>query len=120
MLHHRVTLSAALATALIAGAAFAQGTNSSSTATNTNNPPSTSNTSGASSQSLPHELEAKMRDQGFTDVKVVPGSFIVSAKDKQGDPVTMVIGPHSLSVFAVSNPSTTGSASDQKSKGNEK
>jgi hypothetical protein len=29
-------------------------------------------------------------------VNVVPGSFLVSAKDKCGDPVTMVIGPNSM------------------------
>ena len=40
-------------------------------------------------------------DRGFTDVKVVPDSFLVSAKDKQGYPVTMLIGPNSLTVFTI-------------------
>jgi hypothetical protein len=42
-----------------------------------------------------------LTDQGFSDVKVVPDSFLVSAKDKQGYPVTMLIGPNSLTVFTM-------------------
>jgi len=72
-----------------------------------------------SAQSLPQELEQKLTNQGFTDVQVLPGSYIVSAKDKDGDPITAIIGPHSLTVFSMSSPAgseTTGSASgDDKS-----
>ncbi len=65
-----------------------------------------------SAQSLPQELKQKLTSQGFTNVQIVPGSFIVSAKDKQGDPVTMIIGPNSMTVFAMSSSGdnmTTGS-----------
>ena len=44
-------------------------------------------------QKLPQEIRAKLKDDGLTNVKVMPGSFIVSAKDKRGEPVTMIIGP---------------------------
>ena len=47
-------------------------------------------------QNLPAEIRSKLEQDGFTDVNVVPGSFLVSAKDKSGDPVTMVIGPNSM------------------------
>ncbi len=47
-------------------------------------------------QNLPDQIRAKLKDDGFTNVKVVPGSFIVSARDKRGEPVTMMIGPDSM------------------------
>ena len=46
-------------------------------------------------QKIHDELTAK----GFTDVKVVPGSYIVSGKDKDGNPVVMVIGPNSMTMM---------------------
>ena len=53
-------------------------------------------TAPQTAQNLPQEIRAKLKDDGFTNVKVVPGSFIVSAKDKRGEPVTMMIGPDSM------------------------
>jgi hypothetical protein len=52
-----------------------------------------------SAQSLPQEIQSKLQQDGYTDVQVVPGSFLVSAKDKHGDLVNMVIGPHSMLVM---------------------
>lgn len=39
------------------------------------------------------QLQDQLTKAGFTDVTVTPSSFYVHAKDKQGDPVAMVIGP---------------------------
>lgn len=67
-----------------------------------------------SSQALPAEIRTKLQQDGFTNVQVVPGSFLVSAKDKNGDPVTMVIGPNSMMMMTqVPGPAsaTTGSGS---------
>ena len=64
-------------------------------------PPQTSSTTGQAAQNMPQELQQKLTEQGFSDVKVVPDSFLVSAKDKQGYPVTMLIGPDSLTVFTM-------------------
>jgi hypothetical protein len=36
---------------------------------------------------------------GFKDVQVVPNSFIVSARDKDGVPMQMLIGPESMTVI---------------------
>ncbi|MFZ5781178.1 MAG: PepSY domain-containing protein [Pseudomonadota bacterium] len=60
-----------------------------------------SSTSGKNDQSLPQEIKQKLSSQGFTNVEVVPGSYLVSAKDKDGDPVSMIIGPHSMTMFSV-------------------
>jgi hypothetical protein len=82
--------------------------------TNATNP-SNESTSAQLSQNLPKEIQSKLEQDGFTNVQIVPGSFLVRAKDKGGDPVTMVIGPHSMMMLTqmpnASNNSTTGSGS---------
>jgi hypothetical protein len=37
------------------------------------------------------QLTANLRKSGFTDIKVVPDSFLLSAKDPSGNPVTIFI-----------------------------
>ena len=96
---------------LVAGltqAALAQGSvqqnQSSTSAENTQAP-----------ENLPLELRQKLTSAGFSDVKVVPSSFVVSAKDRNGHPVMMHITPHSMTLMTevpVSNPSTTGAGGD--------
>jgi hypothetical protein len=48
----------------------------------------------------PAHLSQKLRDDltkaGFTDITIMPSSFLVRAKDSQGNPVMMVINPDSL------------------------
>lgn len=91
--------------------AFAQSSGSSAKS-------SSSMSADQSQQSLPTQIQNKLRDQGFTNVEVVPGSFLVSARDKQGDPVTMIIGPNSMTMFTVNTSqgsSTVGSNPQQKS-----
>ena len=44
------------------------------------------------------ELSASLRQAGFTDIRIVPNSFLVEAKDKSGNPVTMFINPHSMAM----------------------
>jgi hypothetical protein len=91
--------STALSLALTSGAAWAQ---------------SQSSSTSKSAQPMPAQIEKKLKDQGFTNIQVVPGSYLVSAEDKQGDPVTMVIGPHSMTMFTtVSADDTTGAGSGQ-------
>jgi len=102
----RLIACAILSTA-IAQTALAQGAKSSQ-----------QTTSGAGSSqtttNLPHEIQQKLQNDGFSDVKVVPSSFLVQAKDKNGDPVTMIIGPHSMTMLTEmsgDNNPNTGSAS---------
>lgn len=99
--------------ALMLGAANAQDkAPASSTANNQGSVQQTHN-NNQTAQNLPQEIKDKLKSQGFTNVQVVPGSFLVSAKDKDGDPVNMVLGPHSMTMFTMISPderSTTGSA----------
>ena len=37
-----------------------------------------------------------LQKSGFTDIKIMPESFLVRAKDQQGNPVMMVINPDSI------------------------
>jgi len=41
-------------------------------------------------------MKADMQQAGFTDVTIRPDSFLVQAKDKSGNPVTMMIDPDSV------------------------
>ena len=57
----------------------------------------------AEQRPLPQQIRSKMQNMGFSDVQVVPGSYIVTARDKDGDPVTMIIGPHSTTLFTIAS-----------------
>jgi hypothetical protein len=110
----RLLPTTALGLALVSTAGFA------ATAPQTQSPsglaptsPDTQPTIGQNAQNLPQELKQKLTAQGFTDVKVVPDSFLVSAKDKQGHPVTMLIGPNSLTVFTMVENTQQGRSDNQ-------
>ena len=53
----------------------------------------------ASAANLQQQLTNNLRQSGFTDVKVMPGSSIVQAKDKSDNPVIMFLSPHSITEF---------------------
>ena len=57
------------------------------------------NTQG-STPNAPMHLSQRLHDDlakaGFTDIKIMPSSFLVRAKDSQGNPVMMVINPDSM------------------------
>ena len=54
----------------------------------------------AQDSQTPAHLSQKLRNDltkaGFTDITIMPSSFLVRAKDSQGNPVMMVINPDSL------------------------
>ncbi len=98
-----LTTSAVIALGL--NAAYAQNS-SPSVSTGTNPGPQ------QSSQTIPQEIRQKLASDGFTNIQIVPGSFLVNAKDKNGDPVMMVLGPQSMTILTESpsvNSSTTAS-----------
>ena len=39
------------------------------------------------------QIQSQLTKAGYTDVTITPSSFYVRAKDKQGNPMAMVIGP---------------------------
>ncbi len=86
------TLCALLLSCGVAGAAAA--------ATTTPTPGSASDQNAAPNAQAPthivQRLRADLGKAGFTDITVMPSSFLVRAKDSQGNPVMMVINPDSL------------------------
>ena len=45
---------------------------------------------------LPLQIKQKLESAGHSDVKVMPTSFVIQAKDRQRDPVEILITPHSM------------------------
>lgn len=104
----KTTLVAAaiLTTASSVALAQAASSNSGSTAS-----PATAANQHSSSSGLRQQLTSSLQQSGFTNIKVVPDSFLVQANDKSGNPVTMFIGPNSATEFTTvgSNDQTSGS-----------
>ena len=63
----------------------------------------TAQSTARSSGNLRDQMTSTLQKDGFTDVKVMPNSFLVSAKDKTGNPVTMFINPNSVTEVMASN-----------------
>lgn len=64
------------------------------------NPPAMDKANGPN---VSQKLSENLKQAGFTDVKIMPDSFIVHAKDKSGDPVTMLIDANSMTVFTAAD-----------------
>jgi hypothetical protein len=56
--------------------------------------------------SIRQQLEDQLLKAGYSDVRIMPSSFLVEAKDKQGNPIKMVIGPDSFTAIAYITPNT--------------
>ena len=68
-------------------------------------------------QNLPAELKRKMQDAGYSNIEIAPGSYLVTAKDKDGKNVLMRIGPNSMTVLTqvtTEGGGTTGEGSSQR------
>jgi hypothetical protein len=97
----RVIIPACASLALLAGAAWAQSPPSNGNAQH--DTPQT-NGPGMSDEAIQHgpqKLREKLKADGYTDVKIAPGSYVVSAKDKDGNKVMMMIGPTSMTMMKV-------------------
>jgi hypothetical protein len=57
---------------------------------------STSGQNGAPNARISQRLHDDLTKAGFTDITIMPSSFLVRAKDSQGNPVMMVINPDSF------------------------
>jgi hypothetical protein len=91
----------------LAQAASSNAGSASSPATTANPQPSQS--------SIRQQLTNNLQQSGFTNIKVAADSFLVTATDKSGNPVTMFIGPNSET--EVTTVGSNDQASDPK-KGN--
>ncbi len=55
------------------------------------------------------QIQSQLSKAGYTDVKITPSSFYVRAKDQQGNPMAMVIGPDSFTEVTEMAPKATTS-----------
>jgi hypothetical protein len=77
------------------------------------NPNNTAPAPGATSQQLGSNLRNMLQKSGYTDIRVAPTSFMVHAKDNDGNPVVMSVSPDSFTEVTdvnSTNGSTTGNA----------
>ncbi len=51
--------------------------------------------------SVKQQLKENLIRSGFTNVTVMPGSFVIHANDPQGNPMSMFVSPESFSAFEV-------------------
>jgi PRC-barrel domain len=87
----KTTLLAAALLTTVSSVALAQAASSPSTSA----APATTQTQ-TSGTNLQQQVTTNLQNSGFTNVKVMPDSFLVQATDKSGNPVTMFIGPNSM------------------------
>ena len=57
---------------------------------------------------MQNALKTDLSKAGFTDIQVMPSSFLVRAKDKSGHPIMMVINPDSVTeISEIGKPAAT-------------
>jgi hypothetical protein len=100
----------------LAGPAFAATSTTPVPTPTTNNSQSTSHESGISAR---QQVQSDLAKAGFTDIKIMPESFLIRAKDSKGNAVMMVINPDSFTeVTAMSAKNTTSASNDSTSTSN--
>jgi hypothetical protein len=112
----RIVIPAALGLAFVFPAAAAP-SSSSQSGTQPNEMSGHQNTQ-QNGPSISAKLRQSLTQAGFTDVRVMPESFLVRAKDKDGNPVMMVVNPDSVtSVTAVGGSNNATGSSGAGSSG---
>jgi hypothetical protein len=102
----KTMLSAAAACMLVSAGAMAQNASKTEPAQTETGSAQAGNSGQASSgqtdsqngktMSIRQDMKESLQKAGFSGVHVVPDSFLVNAKDKDGHPVAMIINPHSM------------------------
>lgn len=64
----------------------------------------TSNNSPPAPGELQKALQQDLSKAGYTDIQIVPGSFLVQAKDSKGNPTQMVISPNAMTAVTAMSP----------------
>jgi hypothetical protein len=64
-----------------------------------NAPPQNLQSSPQNQTTIRQQVQKNLQDAGFSDINIMPSSFLVRAKDKSGNPVMMVINPDSITTL---------------------
>ncbi len=109
------TLCAVLLSCGFAGSAVA--------ATDTPQTGSTNNQSATSNTQAPAHVSQKLRNDltkaGFSDITIMPSSFLVRAKDSDGNPVMMVINPDFITAVTAQTAPMKGASNSGTSSPND-
>ena len=70
------------------------------------------------SMQVQQQLRKDPSKAGYSDIGIVPGSFLVQAKDKQGNQTEMMISPNSMTEVTAMN--ATGTTTQSGKSGNGK
>jgi hypothetical protein len=74
--------------------------------------------SSEDAQPIQQQVQNNLQQAGFTDIQIMPSSFLVRAKDSAGNPVIMVISPDSVTaVTEISAPAGISPSAQSKSPG---
>jgi hypothetical protein len=94
----RLTLiaAAAAATLLLGQGALAQTATPGTSSTPGTSPSAGQSAQGQNQQPIRAQIQKNLQSAGFTDIHIMPSSFTVRAKDRDGNPVMMVINPDSV------------------------
>jgi len=117
----RTILLASAAVLALSQVSYAQGPNN-GTAT-TANQPAKSKDQAASNQRLGSRLRNMLEKSGYTDIRVAPTSFMVRAKDSEGNPVVMSFSPDAfaevtdMNTSNTANGTTTGASTENTATG---
>jgi hypothetical protein len=122
----RTALSLAAAGMLVSAGAMAQNATKTEPAQDQGSTAQTSNNSDATGShggdaqaqasngqrtlSIRQDMKDTLQKAGFSNVHVVPDSFLVQAKDKNGHPVAMIINPHSMTEVVDEGPVAQGNS----------
>jgi len=105
----RLFIPSALAMLALAGAAPA--------IANTSDAPSDSPAAAGVEHGMPvqDQIRAQLAADGYKDITILPTTYAVSATDKAGKPVLLLIGPSASTVLeGTENPSTAESKDGEK------
>jgi len=112
----KTLLAAASALILSAGLASAATTNSTTSGQTQANAATTSNQTQANAATpsgptakMRQKLEESLTKAGFTDIKIMPESFLIRAKDQNGNPMMMVVNPDSVTEVEAVTPNKSNS-----------
>jgi uncharacterized protein YdeI (BOF family) len=110
---HKLAIIAVSTASLFSLPALAQSNSSSpENSTQAQQDSSSAQASHHNQTSVQQHLADQLKQDGFTDVRVVPDSFLVHAKNKHGDPVVMIINPNSVFSMTEESQNHSGSSSN--------
>ena len=63
---------------------------------------------------MTEKIRARLTEDGYKDITILPTTYAVSATDKTGKPVLLLIGPQSPTILEGADPSTAESPDGDK------